>query len=272
MLYSSLIKVNMIYTMITKISELEKYISTSRSKSYQDYFSPTYTKDICDEEAYKLYLWNIQISAAFLEVISLYEVTLRNAIISSLEARFKAYSILNDNFIRALKSSTRDELLCAVNTVAKSLSHEQYAISIGKNNRISPLRIDTTVISPSKVTAELRLVFWENMLSKTHRDLWSTTCNRGFTYIPSKDREQIITDIHSITKEIRNLRNRICHHEPIFDEQKINLVEQYSNLKKVLSYINPEVLNIVEDFSRIDSLLQSKPIKEPQEDKEEDKE
>ena len=262
----------MIYTMITKISELEKYISTSRSKSYQDYFSPTYTKDICDEEAYKLYLWNIQISAAFLEVISLYEVTLRNAIISSLEASFKRYSILNDYFIRALKQSPRDELLRAVNTVAKSLSHEQYELRTGKNNIILPLRIDTMVISPSKVTAELRLVFWENMLSKTHRALWSKNCNRGFTNIPSKDREQIITDIHSITEEIRNLRNRICHHEPIFDEQKINLVEQYSNLKKVLSYINPEVLNIVEDFSRIDSLLQSKPIKEPQEEDEDEEE
>ena len=102
------------------------------------------------------------------------------------------------------------------------------------------------------------------MLSKTHRALWSTNCNRGFINIPSKDREQIITDIHSITEEIRNLRNRICHHEPIFDEQKINLVEQYSNLKKVLSYIDPELLNIVKDFSRIDSLLQSKPIKDQQ--------
>lgn len=113
-----------------------------------------------------------------------------------------------------------------------------------------------------KVVAELRLVFWENMLSKTHRARWSNQCNRGFANIPSKERDLIIADIHSITEEIRVLRNRICHHEPIFDDKKINLAQQYSNLKKVLTYISPELPDVVNDLSRIDALLHSKPIKE----------
>ncbi|WP_257812517.1 hypothetical protein [Aggregatibacter actinomycetemcomitans] len=85
--------------MITKISELEKYISAARGKPYYDYLVALgNTEDIRNKEAYRLYLWNIQISSAFLEVIALYEIALRNAIISALEANYKAYSILNDNF------------------------------------------------------------------------------------------------------------------------------------------------------------------------------
>lgn len=269
MLYSSQVKVNIIYKMITKIFKLEKYISTARSKPYQDYFSTTDTEDVRDEEAYRLYLWNLQISAAFLEVIALYEVTLRNAIVSALEANYKAYSVLNDNFIRALKPLARDELLRAVNTVVKevnlknnSFSHSEYEITTGEYNRILPLRIDTSVVSPGKVVAELRFVFWENMLSKTHRARWINQYNRGFTSIPFEERDSIISDIHSITEDIRALRNRICHHEPIFDDRKINLEQQYSNLKKVLAYISPDLLDVVKDFSRIETLLHSKPIKE----------
>ena len=160
--------------MITKISELEKYISAARGKPYYDYLVALgNTEDIRNKEAYRLYLWNIQISSAFLEVIALYEIALRNAIISALEANYKAYSILNDNFIRALKPLARDELLRAVNTVVKErtltnnpFNYNEYEIIIGNDNRVLPLRIDTNVVSPGKVVAELRFVFWENMLAK----------------------------------------------------------------------------------------------------------
>ncbi|WP_233141481.1 Abi family protein [Aggregatibacter actinomycetemcomitans] len=253
--------------MITKISELEKYISAARGKPYYDYLVALgNTEDIRNKEAYRLYLWNIQISSAFLEVIALYEIALRNAIISALEANYKAYSILNDNFIRALKPLARDELLRAVNTVVKErtltnnpFNYNEYEIIIGNDNRVLPLRIDTNVVSPGKVVAELRFVFWENMLAKTHRARWINQYNRGFTNIPSTQRDSIITDIHSITEDIRLLRNRICHHEPIFDGRKINLAHQYSQLKKVLDYISPELLEVVNDFSRINELLSNKP-------------
>lgn len=46
-------------------------------------------------------------------------------------------------------------------------------------------RFDTNVVSPGKVVAELRFVFWENMLAKTHRARWINQYNRGFTNIPS---------------------------------------------------------------------------------------
>ncbi|MBN6073949.1 Abi family protein [Aggregatibacter actinomycetemcomitans] len=253
--------------MITKISELEKYISAARGKPYYDYLVALgNTEDIRNKEAYRLYLWNIQISSAFLEVIALYEIALRNAIISALEANYKAYSILNDNFIRALKPLARDELLRAVNTVVKErtltnkpFNYNEYEIIIGNDNRVLPLRIDTNVVPPGKVVAELRFVFWENMLAKTHRARWINRYNRGFTNIPSTQRDSIITDIHLITEDIRLLRNRICHHEPIFDGRKINLAHQYSQLKKVLDYISPELLEVVDDFSRINELLSNKP-------------
>lgn len=244
--------------MVSKISKLSFVISRSRIDTYLNYFSEEDNISLKELQAYNLYIWNIKISAAFLEVIGLYEVALRNAIIKALEPNYKAHSILNDNFIRALKPATREELINIVNKLSKNKKYE----CAFRNNRLQPLKIDTHDVSPGKVVAELNFVFWENMLSKTHRIRWINHFNKAFPNLKISNIAEshlVIDNIRQVTQTIRLLRNRICHHEPIFNENKINLNELFSNLKMVLSYISEDATHILNEFERVDQLLREKP-------------
>lgn len=246
--------------MVSRISEISTIISFPRAKTYLDYFKDESNVIQREVQAYELYIWNIKISAAFLEIICLYEVALRNAIINALEANYKVHSILNDNFIRALKPAAREELLSIVNKLSQN---KQYEFTF-RNNRLLPLRIDTTKISPSKVVAELNFIFWENMLSNTHRIRWINNMYKAFPCLPNlneRECQSTIDRIHSTTSVIRHLRNRICHHEPIFNEQKINLLEIFENMKTVLSYISIDIQDFLNQFERITLLLGQKPHK-----------
>lgn len=246
--------------MAFKISELHTLLSQARIETYLSYFKDEDDLSLKDMQAYELYIWNIQISAALLEVISLYEVALRNAIINALEPSYRAHSILNDNFIRALKPATREELLRIVNKLS---SHKTYKFHF-TNGRLQPLRIDTNEISPGKVVAELNFIFWENMLSRTHRERWISHFNKAFpnACISSPDeRDLIVNEIHNITSRVRYLRNRICHHEPIFDESKIDLINVFNNIKQVLWYISPKTADILEQLESISQTITRKPQK-----------
>lgn len=246
--------------MVSKISELYSLLSQSRIKTYLSYFKDENDLAVKERLAYELYIWNIQISAALLEVISLYEVALRNAIINALEPSYRIHSILNDNFIRALKPAAREELLRVVNKLSPHKTYEFYFT----NGRLQPLRIDTTEISPGKVVAELNFIFWENMLSRTHRIRWINHFNKAFPNAcisTSNERDSIINDIHSITGRVRYLRNRICHHEPIFDENKIDLISVFNEIKQVLCYISPKTTEILGQLERISQTILRKPQK-----------
>ncbi|AKO35174.1 hypothetical protein RZ59_03555 [[Haemophilus] ducreyi] len=193
------------------------------------YFNNHCEPNELNKKAYDMYLWNIQISSAFLEVISLYEVTLRNTLVKALEPNYRQYSILNDNFIRALRHETREALIVAVNKV--SLNSHKYSAVRGAHGMIQPLKIDPRDVPVGKVVAELNFVFWENMLSKTHSSRWKAHYKEAFPNLvvePNIGIECQIARIHQITGKVRELRNRICHHEPIFDENKINLSELYT--------------------------------------------
>lgn len=71
----------------------------------------------------------------------------------------------------------------------------------------------------------------------------------------SNERDSIINDIHSITGRVRYLRNRICHHEPIFDENKIDLISVFNEIKQVLCYISPKTTEILGQLERISQTI-----------------
>lgn len=241
-----------------KINTLFSIISKPRSETYLNYFRDEMDITSKSIQAYELYIWNIKISAAFLEVISLYEIALRNAIIKALEPSYRVYSILNDNFIRALKPTTREELVSVVNKLSRD---KQYEI-VFQNNRLQPLRIDTNAVPPGKVIAELNLIFWENMLSNTHRIRWINYYDRAFPCLKASclsELNSFIDNIRSTTNRTRDLRNRICHHEPIFNENKTDLGKIFSEVKTVLGYISTDTIHILNEFERISQLLTLKP-------------
>jgi hypothetical protein len=72
--------------------------------------------------------------------------------------------------------------------------------------------------STGKVIPELRFVFWQKMFTSRHDNrLWNTHLTRVLPNLaPAKPVGQLRREIYDSLEEIRKLRNRIAHHEPIF--------------------------------------------------------
>jgi hypothetical protein len=62
--------------------------------------------------------------------------------------------------------------------------------------------------------------------------------------------------LHSRLEEIRKLRNRIAHHEPIFDRA---LAHDYSRIIDVISWTSPEAMSWLRSFEKVTRELSRRP-------------
>ncbi len=159
------------------------------------YESQTQPGNQSDPAAISLYAWNATLAAALLTPIHICEVVVRNAVADALVAVYgprwpwdRRFALsLPDN--RGHYSPRRD--LCKV-------SSEQS--------------------STGKVIPELKFAFWEAMFTARHDvRLWDAHLFRVFpAHETSETVQSLRKRIYSDLGAVRNLRNRIAHHEPIF--------------------------------------------------------
>ena len=66
-----------------------------------------------------------------------------------------------------------------------------------------------------KVVAEIKFAFWVGLLAKSYdQTIWRSACHKAFSSAGGKKRSQV----HGRLNAIRRFRNRIAHHEPIFQK------------------------------------------------------
>lgn len=148
-------------------------------------------------DALALYRWNIEVSAAFLVPLHVLEVTLRNAIVEAIEGVHGGTWPWSAGFIRSLP-----------NPRAPNYSPKRDLQALCQKHQTA-----------GKIIADLKFVFWEKMLTSRHQDrLWGNAFPVVFPNAPQVPvgSAQNRTDLRNDVEEIRKLRNRIAHHEPIF--------------------------------------------------------
>jgi hypothetical protein len=193
----------------------------------------------CDndrERALNLYQWNLEISATLLIPLHLFEIALRNAVVEALNDVHTVSWPWNNGFIRSLPSPAR------AYRPKKDL-------------------IDTARRLPTmgKVVAELKFAFWEKMFTSRHDEkIWNEHINIVFPHAPNQLsiiqlREQIYNDVSNI----RKLRNRIAHHEPIFVR---NLESEYDKIIQLIGWRDTQTLDWLNEFEKVTVFLASKPI------------
>ncbi len=164
------------------------------------------------EQALRLYAWNAQVSAAFFTPLHLCEVVIRNAISEALEKKYGADWPWDVAFERSLPNPHR------------GYSPRNDLTQARKNMRTT-----------GKVIPELKFVFWEKLLTRRFDDrLWTPYL---FTVFPNYDVSlsvpQMRNHLRVLLENVRNLRNRIAHHEPIIarnldvDFEYIDLLIRY---------------------------------------------
>lgn len=143
----------------------------------------------------ELYIWNARISAAFLVPLHICEVVTRNAVSDALTRIHGPRWPWVQGFEDSLPSPPS-----------------------GYDPRSELRRAAARSAATAALIPTLSFVFWQKMF--THRfdaRLWSRSMGQVF---PGADHgtplHRIRAEIHRDLEEIRRLRNRIAHHEPIF--------------------------------------------------------
>ena len=166
------------------------------------------------EKACTLYLWNMQVSSAFFPWLSVAEVVLRNRIHLALSTVHGSEWPWANGFER---------------TLPQAKSHGFSLLEELQNTRKKHER----GLQTGKVIADLKFAFWQQMLKKNQESpLWD---RHLFTAFPNLDRTLSIRDnrktVYQCVDKIRELRNRIAHHEPIFNR---DLNGDYQNIIKLI--------------------------------------
>jgi hypothetical protein len=181
-------------------------------------------------QALRLYMWNTALSEALYGPLQGLEITLRNKIHERLTSAYGTHWY--DNSRLQLRHTQQEQL-----GNAKQMLGNQ-----GKP------------IEPARVLAELSFGFWVGLLSpKYETHLWRPHLRPLFANaLPPFIRK----DAHKALDEIRFLRNRIAHHEPILQRR---LPEEHQLILTVIQWFCSETASWVGHHSRFAAVYAARP-------------
>lgn len=214
------------------IDAVKAALSHSRVGTYEAARVPQDDEDL---SALLLYAWNAEVSGSLLSPLHICEVVVRNAVDQALTAVYGARWPWSTSFLRSLPTAQRG--YCQ------------------KRDLQNASRIHRTT---GKVIPELKFVFWQKMFTGRHDTrIWGPHLRAIF---PNADSQLSVAairqSIHDDLDQIRYLRNRIAHHEPIFNR---NLQNDYS---KIIALIEKRCLVTSQwlgSYQRAATVIASKP-------------
>jgi hypothetical protein len=183
------------------------------------------------DRALQLYAWNMRIAASFYPLLSSIEVCLRNQMEPRLSEVFGSAWWTNHEFIDLLGKKGKGIVLRAAADIEKR----------GKPP------------TSGRMTAELSFGFWTNMLlPKYEAPLWPDL-RTHFPDIPDNLTRPII---QNRCEEVRDLRNRISHHEPIFMR---DLSADYGRSFELLRWLGPAKADWIKPQLETMKILRQRP-------------
>jgi hypothetical protein len=170
-------------------------------------------------DALALYAWNMALCEALYPALHALEVAVRNS--------------LHTAFSKALGASWYENLerpeLERVAAAKASLAEE------GKP------------IEAPRVIAQLPLGFWTALLTKRYEQrLWPRFLKSAFPLMPRSQRTRHV--LHGRLDGLRNLRNRVFHHEPVWHWK--DLPEKHQQLREATGWTSQELAELVAAVDR----------------------
>jgi hypothetical protein len=162
-------------------------------------------------KALHLYKLNIQLSQTLFGLLSIFEVTLRNHIDQYYKTYFNDYEWLKNN--------------CEANGMFNHPSFE-------KSSFESKAKILTTIIqlgnryNHDRLVAELSFGFWTYMFAPIQFMAGGQGLHKIFIERPKGTTQK---NIFNELDQIRSLRNRIAHHEPLCFDKQHNIYVSHTN-------------------------------------------
>ena len=170
------------------------------------------------EKALSLYNKNTRTSELFYTPLQGFEILFRNSVYKAISQQYGENWLFEDNF-------------------PFEYIQKQMISSVLDKKRL----INT---SP-KLIAELSFGFWTSLFGRKYEEVWRQILRKVF-----KDYDGAVTrkNVFSRLNEIRELRNRIAHHEPIFTRNKF---EDMQSILDMARYICPVTAKWIEKESQL---------------------
>lgn len=219
--------------------------------------SPRFQKyiDLCAgdrQRALALYEWNVTLGQALMRDIAHFEIALRNAY----DAAFSAHWPGSDHWLLDPDSPA----VTPIWRIKKNRGLKRGSDVNYQNRRA----VDSAIYkcggvraTPGKVMAELSFGFWRHLTSASHeKTVWVPYLHHAY---PQKtDR----AEVDKIIGNINTVRNRIAHHEPIFDRVQMPGQEPacvQADLMGVLAMVAPDAAAHLAPSSTVAAALSQRP-------------
>lgn len=183
----------------------------------------------------ELYRHNCRLSSAAFELIGWFEIAWRNAIDRAILAHRPSEAphwLFDRSF--PLQPRTRAKVEKAIATVRAS----------GVRRPI-----------PDQVIAELTLGFWRFTTRGYATTIWAPYLSRAFPYAPRRPQP---AEVDAMIRPITLLRNRIAHHEPIFERPGI-IRDRVDDMLRIGGWINPAIAHWWRGNATISDVLAQQP-------------
>lgn len=200
--------------------QLKYYLSNSRFNVYLAKTGNDFSK------AYLLYKVNIELSEAFYPILSVLEISLRNAVNEKLSNYF------NDPFW--FKNKLPVEFLPFVSDATQKLTAQR------KN------------ITADRIIAELNFGFWNKLFNRNYTSLLWKPLRVIFKNTPKNHRKR--DTIADVLYRIRTLRNRIYHYEPIFGNLQ-DIEKIHKEMLLFLTWLDNDLPKLLTDINRFEEVL-----------------
>ncbi|MCC6790475.1 MAG: Abi family protein [Thermomicrobiales bacterium] len=200
------------------VAQLVADLHTTLSQIRLDSYRPVGGSD---REMVLRYFWDMELSRALVTSLHAVELALRNSIYDGLTARFQG----NDMWFY-LPGVLEHGQLSQLSTALRELAQERSPATSGR------------------IVAKLTLGFWVTLISNPYEaKLWQP---QGFallrTVFPAAHGLPIQA-IHTRYNNIRKLRNRVSHHEAVWD--RVNLLQDHVDLQEAIGWISPPLQQAV---------------------------
>lgn len=198
-----------------------------------------------DEEcARRLYVWNIEASAAFWGPISVVEIAARNSM----------HCVLTEHFQR----SDWWHAPGADTQIAEDARNTEHTLREQRRRSSKPATCAVALVTADDVVAALSLGFWSSVLHaprhrfEQHR-YWHQFLYRAFPGWYHKPNDSQTRKAFTRRIELlRKFRNRVAHHEPIHARQ---LEQDHRLILDIAGFIHPDIATFIHGHSRVSDVL-----------------
>lgn len=201
----------------TDLQEIQKHFT-----AYHFYSYLSAANNFAD--ALNIYQINVQLCEAMYPCLHTIEITLRNSI----------HTVLKNKYGQEWFSCEALQLT----------EHEREEI----NKAIEKLQRRGCIEISDAIVSEMTFGFWKSLIQKKFYEdsIWKPCCKSIFT--GAKPRELNLKIIRSKIQRILNLRNKVFHHECVWNNEEI--CDTYEDIYRFIFWMNPKVFTWAKRFDR----------------------